>query len=206
MILPISAARPDRILRGGNPMRLDNEKPSDNIEDRRGRWRRRLRFSARRRRRGFRIPMGGGGGGFSINTIIILVVVYFIAKFVFGIDLLEVITGGGMQAPTAARRRNDHPQGQYRCTGGDAQGGVQTTSTDVTGDAGRDFVASVSWARPSVSGTASSSKWAGPIRSPLLFCSPASCSRPAAWRNRPWDRFIARATARSISTSPSIRT
>ena len=77
--------------------------------------------------------------------------------------------------------------------------GGTTTAADVTGDAGKDFVARV-LGSTSASGTASSSRWARPIRSPSSCSSTASCSRPAAWRNRPWVRSIARATRRSIST------
>ena len=45
---------------------------------------------------GFRIPTGSGGrgGGMSIGTIIFLVVIYFVLKMM-GIDLLQVMDGGG---------------------------------------------------------------------------------------------------------------
>jgi len=43
-----------------------------------------------------RIPMGGrSGGGMSIGTIVILVVIYFGAKFLFGVDLLQLLSGDG---------------------------------------------------------------------------------------------------------------
>ena len=78
-------------------MRLDNERPSENIEDRRGQG---GGFGfPRGGGGGFQIPMGGGGGGISLQTIILLVAVYLIAKFVFGIDLIQVITGGGQLQP-----------------------------------------------------------------------------------------------------------
>jgi uncharacterized protein len=118
-------------------MRLDNEKPSENIEDRRGQGGG-GGFNFPRGGGGgpFRVPMGGGGG-ISIKTIIILVAIYLIAKFVFGIDLVQVLTGGGgpLQPPPQEQSDTD--------TGGSvvpAPGGQQA---DVTGDAGRDFVAKV---------------------------------------------------------------
>ena len=49
--------------------------------------------------RGINIPMGGGRGGFSISTLVMLVIIYFAVKFFLGIDLLEVINGGGVQVP-----------------------------------------------------------------------------------------------------------
>jgi predicted metalloprotease len=42
-----------------------------------------------------RIPIGGrSGGGMSITTIIILVIIYFGAKMLFGVDLLQMLSGG----------------------------------------------------------------------------------------------------------------
>lgn len=106
-------------------MRLDNERPSDNIEDRRGQG---GGFGfPRGGGGGFRIPMGGRGGGFSIKTIIMLVVIYFVVKMVFGIDLLEMINGGG---------QTQYPQQQQGQTQS-GSGGTQSA------DAGRDFVARV---------------------------------------------------------------
>jgi predicted metalloprotease len=77
-------------------MRLDNEKPSENVEDRRGQGGAGGGFGFPRggSGRGINIPMGGGRGGLSI-TIVILVIIYFAIKLIFGIDLLEII--GGMQ-------------------------------------------------------------------------------------------------------------
>ena len=73
-------------------MRLDNERPSENIEDQRGRG----GFG-----RGFGFPRGGrpitvpiGRGGFSLSTLLILVLLYLTAKFLFGIDLLDMFRGG----------------------------------------------------------------------------------------------------------------
>ncbi len=94
-------------------MRLDNEKPSENVEDRRGQGGAGGGFGFPRggSGRGINIPMGGGRGGLSIKTIVILVIVYFAIKLIFGIDLLEVINGGGMQAAKQRNQyRNDHTE------------------------------------------------------------------------------------------------
>src|ERR1041384_3332587 len=77
---------------GTDDMRLDNERPSDNIEDRRGQGGG-FGFPGGGGGGGFRVPMGRGGGGISLQTIILLVAIYLIAKFVFGVDLIQVITG-----------------------------------------------------------------------------------------------------------------
>src|SRR5262245_42732868 len=43
-----------------------------------------------------RLPMGGrSGGGMSISTLVILAAIYFGAKFLFGVDLLQLLSGGG---------------------------------------------------------------------------------------------------------------
>jgi predicted metalloprotease len=64
-------------------MRLDNEKPSDNVEDRRseGGMGGGMGFPGGGRRGGFNIPMGGRGGGFSISTIVLMVLAYLALKF-----------------------------------------------------------------------------------------------------------------------------
>jgi uncharacterized protein len=85
-------------------MRLDNERPSSNVEDRRGQSGGGFGFpggnsegfgfpgnSSRR----INLPMGSGRGGLSLSTLVILVIVYFAVKLIFGIDLLNVIYGGG---------------------------------------------------------------------------------------------------------------
>ena len=48
---------------------------------------------------GVNIPIGMGRGGFSFKTILFLIAIYFIVKFVFGLDLLQVLNGGGMSVP-----------------------------------------------------------------------------------------------------------
>lgn len=93
-------------------MRLDNERPSVNVEDRRGQggfgrpgrsggFGRGFGFPGGGSGTGINIPMGTGRRGFSISTIILLVVAYFALKLIFGIDLLEVMNGGGGQQPTS---------------------------------------------------------------------------------------------------------
>ena len=127
-------------------MRLDNERPSDNIEDRRGQG---GGFGfPRGGGGGFRVPMGRGGGGISLQTIILLVAIYLIAKFVFGVDLIQVITGDQTQQPPGQQQSEtqqpppgDQTTQNNQNTGSGQQTGQQTT--DVTGDAGRDFVARI---------------------------------------------------------------
>ena len=124
-------------------MRLDNEKPSENVDDRRGKGGMGGGFGFPRggSGRGINIPMGGGRGGFSISTIVMLVIAYFAIKLLFGIDLLDMLNGGGVQAPNSGTNTEmTIPKGNTDVAGGDVQGGATTTSTDVTGDAGKDFV------------------------------------------------------------------
>ena len=125
-------------------MRLDNEKPSENVEDRRGQGGAGggFGFPGGGGRR-INIPMGGGRGGMSISTLILLVVVYFAIKFFLGIDLLEVLNGGGVQAPgSGTNTEMTLPNGSTDAADSASIGGG-ATSNDVTGDAGKDFVARV---------------------------------------------------------------
>jgi len=127
-------------------MRLDNEKPSENVEDRRGQGGAGRGFGFPRGGGGrqINIPMGGGRGGLSISTIVMLVIAYFAIKLLFGIDLLDVINGGGVQAPGGSTNTEmTIPSGNTDVADAGVQGGATTTSTDVTGDAGKDFVARV---------------------------------------------------------------
>jgi uncharacterized protein len=132
-------------FQGAGPMRLDNEKPSDNVEDRRGQGGGGgFGFPGGGGMGGRRmgIPMGGGRGGFSLKTIILLAVAYFALKFLFGIDLMEVMNGGGMQSPTGQQTEYQLPQGQTDVAESQVPGSG-TGSADVTGDAGKDFVSRV---------------------------------------------------------------
>ena len=124
-------------------MRLDNEKPSDNVEDRRGQGGAGggFGFPGGGGGRQINIPMGGGRGGMSISTLILLVVVYFAVKFFLGIDLLDMLNGGGLQVP-GTNSQITVPSGSTDSTDATSVGGG-TTAADVTGDAGKDFVARV---------------------------------------------------------------
>lgn len=90
-------------------MRLDNERPSANVEDRRGQGGlgnqggigRGFGFPGGGSSRDINIPMRGGRGGLSISTIIMLVVIYFVLKLLFGVDLIEVVNGGNVQVPSS---------------------------------------------------------------------------------------------------------
>ena len=127
-------------------MRLDNEKPSDNIEDRRGGG----GFGFPRGGGGgfpgggrrINVPMGGRSGGFSIKTIIFLAVIYFVLKLVFGIDLLQVINGGGLPIPGGTDTQITVPDTSTDVTdAGSTGGGIGTGN--VSSDAGKEFVARV---------------------------------------------------------------
>jgi uncharacterized protein len=122
-------------------MRLDNEKPSGNIEDRRGQGGGRgfPGGGGAGGGRGFPIPMGRGG--FSLKTILLLVAVYFIAKLVFGIDLLSMINGGPVTVP-GSQTEIVLPGGKTDVTdAGGTGGGVDGTQVDT--DAGKEFVSRV---------------------------------------------------------------
>jgi hypothetical protein len=86
-------------------MRLDNERPSGNIEDRRGQGGFGRSFGFPRDNGSvFNIPIGRGRGGFSFSTLLILIAVYFAVKLIFGVDLLDAMNGGITHAPP---RQND---------------------------------------------------------------------------------------------------
>jgi uncharacterized protein len=124
-------------------MRLDDERPSDNIEDRRGQGGMGGGFGfPGGRGRQINIPMGGRGGGMSISTIILLAIAYFALKFIFGVDLLDMVNGGGVPAPGGSSTEITLPQGSTDVANADNPG-TSPTQGDVTGDAGKDFVARV---------------------------------------------------------------
>ncbi len=118
-------------------MRLDNERPSDNIEDRRGQGGTGggggFGFP---RGGGMRVPMGGGRG-FSMSTIIMLIIAYLVLKFIFGFDLLDILNGGSGGLQPVPQQQE---QGQTEIPQPGQAGGKQA---DVTGDAGKDFVSRV---------------------------------------------------------------
>ena len=125
-------------------MRLDNEKPSENVEDRRGQGGAGggFGFPGGGSGRQINFPMGAGRGGMSLSTLILLVVIYFAVKIFFHIDLLDMLNGGsGTQVP-GTNSQITVPSGSTDAADSASTGGG-VTSTDVTGDAGKDFVARV---------------------------------------------------------------
>ena len=125
-------------------MRLDNERPSDNVQDQRGRGGGGFGFPGGGGGGRINIPMGGGrGGGMSISTIVLLVVAYLALKFIFGIDLLSMMNGGGGGLPIPGNA-TEYQIPDARTESADAQlPGSGTGQADVTTDAGKDFVARV---------------------------------------------------------------
>jgi uncharacterized protein len=122
-------------------VRLDQENPSDRVEDQRGRGFGRGGFGFPGGRR-IVVPMGGRGG-FGLSTILLLVLIYFAAKLLFGIDLADIFTRGGVQIPgDQSGTEYTIPRGDTDVTNpGDTGGGVG--SREVNTDAGKDFVARV---------------------------------------------------------------
>src|SRR5262245_28808626 len=112
-------------------MRLEQERPSDEIED--------LRRSTRG---GLGSPGGGrqlgagrglalalASGRFSFSTIIILLLIYFGAKMLLGIDLLDILNQGGGVA-TGSRTGTEYTipgGGTEVANSGETGGGVRTT-------------------------------------------------------------------------------
>ena len=86
-------------------MRLDHERPSANVEDRRGQSGfgnqggpgRGIGFPGSNSGRRINFPVGSGRGGLSLTTIVVLVIIYFALKLIFGVDLLEAVNGGTRQ-------------------------------------------------------------------------------------------------------------
>jgi uncharacterized protein len=120
-------------------MRLEQERPSDEIEDRRS-----MRGGFGSPGGGLRLPLPLANGRFSLSTIIILVLIYLAAKMLLGIDLIDIFNQGGNGVPDGTRTGSEYtiPGGDTDVANpGDTGGGISTT--DVTKDAGKDFVARV---------------------------------------------------------------
>jgi predicted metalloprotease len=85
-------------------MRLGRERPSENIEDRRG-----MGGGFGTPGGGIRVPIGGRGG-IGIGGIIVLLLLWL----VFGINPLELLSGGGIQIPrqTETQTPNQTPNGE----------------------------------------------------------------------------------------------
>ena len=94
-------------------MRLGRERPSENIEDRRG-----MGGGFGMPGGGIRVPIGGRGG-IGIGGIIVLLLLWL----VFGINPLELLSGGGVQIPRQTE--------------------TQTRTGEVANDQTTDFVARV---------------------------------------------------------------
>jgi len=125
-------------------MRLDNERPSDNIEDRRGSGGG-MGFPGGGRGTRINIPMGGRGGGMSISTLVLLVIAYLVLKLLFGIDLLAMMNGGGggIQLPGGGTS-TEYQIPDVTTDSADTQlPGGGTGNSSVTADAGKEFVARV---------------------------------------------------------------
>ena len=124
-------------------MRLDNEKPDyDSIEDRRGQGGG-MGFPGGRGGRGVNIPIGMGRGGFSFKTIIFLAIIYFVLKF--GLDLLQILNGGGMSVPGGGQDTQiTLPNTRTEVTD-NSGGGLNGPAVPgpATSDAGKEFVARV---------------------------------------------------------------
>jgi uncharacterized protein len=123
-------------------MRLDNEEPSRNVEDRRGQGGGGGFGFPGGGGRGINIPMGGRGGGFSISTIIMLAIAYFALKFLFGVDLLDMVNGGGGMQQPGSNTEYSMPDAPTDVTEAQVPG-TGTGNANVTTDAGRDFVSRV---------------------------------------------------------------
>ncbi len=117
-------------------MKLDDFRSNDNIEDRRGQGGGGFGFPGGRGGR-INIPMGGGrAGGFSFKTILFLIVLYFILKML-GIDLLQVLNGGGGYVGPSTQSGYEE---QVAPPAGQTGGG---STAEVTGDSGKAFVGAV---------------------------------------------------------------
>ena len=130
-------------------MRLDDEKESTNIEDRRGQGGG-MGFPGGDggfgpmggRGGGINIPMGGRGG-MSLSTIVLLVIAYLALKFLFGIDLLQMVNGGGGMGPIQFPDQQSQVQIPDAGQSADAQAPTGGTTGQVNSDEGRAFVAKV---------------------------------------------------------------
>ena len=120
-------------------MRLEQERPSDEVEDLRS-TRGGLGFPGG----GRRLPLSLANGRLSFSTIIILLLVYLAAKMLLGIDLLDLFNQGDNGVPAGSRNGTEYTipgGGTDVANPGETGGGVVTA--DVTKDAGKDFVARV---------------------------------------------------------------
>jgi uncharacterized protein len=123
-------------------MRLDNERPSDNVDDRRGQGGGGFGGGGGLGGRRINIPMGGSGrGGFSMKTIVLLALAALAYYFITGRNPLSDFGGGGMQLP-GQTSEYQLPDANTQVNPAPVPGGG-TGTADVTTDAGKDFVSRV---------------------------------------------------------------
>ena len=99
-------------------MRWRGRRQSSNVEDQRGGTESGFgRQNTGNRGGGFKLPGGLGGArrasGGGVKGIIIIAVIYFAAKFIFGIDLMQMMSGNG---PGAQNTQLESPQKSPRTT------------------------------------------------------------------------------------------
>ncbi len=121
-------------------MRLDGQRESSNIEDDRS-------GGASSGFGGGGMGMGGGAvgsllplliSGLGFRGVIILAVLYFALKFTTGIDLINIVNGGG-----GGISMPDTSQVQPQASGTGQLSGSNSGGADVTGDSGKHFVAKI---------------------------------------------------------------
>ncbi len=122
-------------------MRLDDQRPSDNVEDRRGQGGG-FGMPGGSRGRGFNIPMGGGRGGFSFSTLILMFLGYLALKMIFGIDLMDMLNGGSGRAPAPANS-TEYQMPETNTEVGQSQAPQAPSQGNVNSDAGKEFVSKV---------------------------------------------------------------
>jgi uncharacterized protein len=184
-------------------MRLDDQRPSDNVEDRRGEGGYGMPGGGGGGR-GFNIPMGGGRGGFSFSTILLLGIAYLALKFLFGIDLLGGGSSGGLPIPGGTQTEMQLPRGQTDVNSAPAPQSAPGQTAD--SDAGKDFIRKVLGSTEDVWTNIFAKNLNKQYPAPSSACLRDMCNRVVAWRNRPWDRFIAHWTRRSILIWRSTKT
>jgi uncharacterized protein len=134
-------------------MRLDEQRPSDNVEDQRGGSSGGLGGGGGMSDLGGGSGMGGIGGliplllsTLGFRGIIILALVYFGLKFGLGIDLINLVNGGGGALPggtTQIQFPSGDSNAQLGQNNGTINGGGSGNNNVTSTDAGKDFVARV---------------------------------------------------------------
>jgi len=86
----------------------DDDRQSNNVEDRRGERGPMFPFPGGGRGRTIRIPVGGRGGGISIGTIVIIGVILML----LGVNPLDLLTGGSGNYPQVPQMPQSEPDGR----------------------------------------------------------------------------------------------